>query len=122
MGSTSNNSSPGIPSGVRTAKPEEQMFLRLFRLNQSRQAAVVAHGGGDDVAGLDNPRRAAGRFLAGDDVAGGRAVRREVANLDVVKRLAGLRREQVSRQVQFASVKANTRAAIRKKPRLPNST
>jgi hypothetical protein len=68
---------------------------RLFRLNQSRQAAYGAHGGGDDVAGLDNPRRAAGRFLAGDDVAGGRAVRREVTNLDVVKRLAGLRRDFV---------------------------
>lgn len=66
---------------------------RLFRLNQPRQTAVGSHGGGDDVAGLDNPRRAAGRFLAGDDVAGGRAVRREVTNLDVVKRLARLRRE-----------------------------
>ena len=59
--------------------------LRLLRFNQSRQATVGAHSGGDDVAGLDNPCRAAGRFFAGDDVAGGRAVRREVANLDVVK-------------------------------------
>ena len=72
--------------------------LRLFRLNQSRQAADGADGGGDDIAGLDNPRRAAGRFLAGDDMAGGRAVRREVANLDVVKRQGGLRREHVFAQ------------------------
>ncbi len=48
----------------------------------------------------------AGLFLTGDDIAGGRAVRREVANLDVVKRLAKLcgvktfsRRRATSRSV-----------------------
>ena len=63
-----------LPSALPIfAKPEEHMLPPAPA--QSRPAADGAHGGSDDVARLDNPRRAVGRFLA-------------------VKRLAGLRLRQ----------------------------